>query len=232
MAGTDIEIPLSSGESMPVYLARAENRSAAHGIVLLQEIFGINANLRATADDYAASGYDVIVPDLFWRQEPGVQLDPSTDRARATELMNGMDIAMAVQDAYSAAEYLRTLEPPTAKIGAVGYCLGGKVAYLLAMRRGIDAAASYYGVGIHGLLDRAAEVRCPLLLHIAADDPLCPPEAQAEIKRALANRPGVTILSYTGVGHAFARRGGATYVASAAEPAARATANFFERVLG
>lgn len=234
MTSSRIDVDLPSGEKMPAYLALPEGGTAASGVVLLQEIFGINANMRGVADDYAARGVAAIVPDLFWRQEPGVELDPSsaTDRDRATELMKGMDQPQAVEDALGAAAYLRGMDGGPARVGAVGYCLGGKLAFLLATRPGVDASVSYYGVAIQASLDKAAELQAPLLLHIAGEDHLCPPEAQARIKDALASVGDVTIMDYPGVGHAFARGGGQGYDAASAERADGATAAFLQQHLG
>ena len=234
MSSTRIEIDLPSGERMPAYLALPDTGASDAGVVLLQEIFGVNANMRGVADDYAARGIVAIVPDLFWRQEPGVDLDPSSaaDRDRATELMKGMDQPQAVQDALAAAAYLRAMDGGPAKIGAVGYCLGGKLAFLMATGPGVDAAVSYYGVAIQASLDKASELRCSLLLHIAGEDHLCPPKAQARITDTLAPIAGVTIINYPGVGHAFARKGGQGYDAASAERADSATAAFFQTHLG
>ena len=202
--------------------------------MLLQEIFGLNANIRAIADGYAARGYSVVAPDLFWRQEPGVQLDPANaaDRDRATALMKGLDQRLVVADALAAASYLSALKGASGKVGAVGYCLGGKLAYLLAAHPEIHSAVSYYGVAIQAELGAAADIACPLLLHIAMDDHLCPPLAQSAIREALGPVEGVEILEYPGVGHAFARRGGPGFNAVAAERADMATAAFLTHTLG
>ena len=234
MSSTRIDIDLPSGQRMPAYLARPDGEAASAGVVLLQEIFGINANMRGVADDYAARGIVAVVPDLFWRQEPGVDLDPSNaaDRDRASELMKGLDQSRAVEDALAAAAYLRTMDGGPAKVGAVGYCLGGKLAFLMATRPGVDSAVSYYGVAIQESLDKAHEVQSPLLLHIAGEDHLCPPEAQAKIKETFAPIADVTVMDYPGVGHAFARRGGQGYDAGSAERADNATAAFLQKHLG
>ena len=229
MISSTIEIDLPSGESMPAYYASPEGEPKA-GIVVLQEIFGLNANMRAIVDDYASRGYAAIAPDLFWRQERGVQLDAASesDRDRATAFMKGLDQPLALTDALAAAAYLRAVNAGLGKVGAVGYCLGGKLAYQLATKQGIDAAASYYGVAIQSVLGQATELQAPLLLHIAMNDHLCPPEAQQAIHAALDGKPDVKLMDYQGVGHAFARRGGGAYDAASAERADKATAAFFE----
>jgi carboxymethylenebutenolidase len=212
----------SAAGSFSAYLARPDQPNGA-GLVILQEIFGVNANMRSVADAFAAAGFNAIVPDLFWRQEPGVELDPATDRDRATELLKGLDPALAVQDALLAADHVRALDGANGKVGAVGYCLGGKLAYLLAMESGIDAAASYYGVAIQALLDKAQDVQCPTLLHLAEEDHLCPPEAQGQIEAAAAQSDKIEVLRYPGVGHAFARRGSPAFDSDSAERADGAT---------
>lgn len=228
MNSCDIFIVTPSGERVPAYLARSSLAVPRGAIVLLQEIFGVNSNIRSIADDYAANGYDVVAPDLFWRQEPGVMLDPADPRARerATALMKGLDESLAIEDAIAASQHVRTLTMPQSKVGVVGYCLGGKLAYLLATREEIDAAVSYYGVGIHGALDQASTVKCPLLLHVAQQDSLCAPQAQQAIQEALGTNEHVTIVSHPGVGHAFARRGSESHDAEAAARADGASAIF------
>jgi carboxymethylenebutenolidase len=228
MTASMVQLAAEADKSFNAYLA-VSSAPSGQAVVLLQEIFGINANMRAIAAEYAAAGYIAIVPDLFWRQQPGVQLDPNKpeDRETATTLMKGLDQTRALDDALLAAARVRSLPAFTGKMGAVGYCLGGKLAYLLAMRAGIDAAVSYYGVGIQAALDQASRLQCRILLHIAGKDPLCPPEAQAAIKQALTplgNR--VSIMDYPECGHAFARRGGAGYDETAARRADEATHRF------
>jgi carboxymethylenebutenolidase len=217
-------VALKTGtSSFNAYLALASRPNGA-GVVVLQEIFGVNANMRSVADDLAAAGFAAIVPDLFWRQQPGVELDPATDRERATSLMKGLDPDRAVQDALIAAAHLRTLENSNGKVGAIGYCMGGKLAYLLSMQQGIDTAVSYYGVAIQLSLDLIGNVRCPLLMHIAEEDHLCPPDAQRSIEQAAAKRADlIKIMRYPAVGHAFARPGGAAFSQDSAERADKAT---------
>jgi carboxymethylenebutenolidase len=228
MASSSVTLQVENDLSFKAYVARPDQPNGAT-IVVLQEIFGVNANMRTVADDLAAIGFVAIVPDLFWRQDPGVQLDPMSDgdRTRATELMKGLDMALAVQDALTAARYVRGLQGTNGSTGAVGYCLGGKLAYLLSMQPGVDAAVSYYGVAIQGALSLIADVRCPVLLHVAENDHLCPPEAQDAIARAAGRHADrVELMRYPGVGHAFARRGSPSYVQASADVANQATRDF------
>jgi carboxymethylenebutenolidase len=216
------------GEEFEGYLAVPASGKGP-GIVLLQEIFGVNQVMRDIADGYAAKGFTVLCPDLFWRQEPGIQLTDKTDAewARAFELYKGLDEAKAVEDAAAAMNYLHTHPACTSKVGATGYCLGGKLAYLIAVRFHPACSAGYYGVGIENALDEAANLNTPLMLHIASEDQFCPKEAQAKIHAALDGNPFVTIHDYTGQDHAFARVGGAHYNAEAAQLANQRTLDFF-----
>lgn len=223
----------SKGGQFGAYLA-LPSRPNGGGVIVLQEIFGINANIRAIADSFAEAGYNAIAPDLFWRQEAGVELDPASepDRERATTLMKGLDQPLAIVDALAAAANLRGLPGANGTVGAVGYCLGGKLAYLLSMQPGIDAAISYYGVAIQAALDQVGQVTAPLLLHIAELDHLCPPEAQAAIEAAVSGYDHITVMRYPDVGHAFARRGGAAFNEQDAERADSATLALLEQEVG
>ncbi len=227
-----ITINAFDGGAFDAYLALPSGQRGP-GIVLLQEIFGVNADMRSIADWYATRGFVVLCPDLFWRQEPGIQLTDQTDAewARAFELYKGLDEAKAVDDAGAAVEFLRRHPACTGKVGAVGFCLGGKLAYLLAVRQSPDCSVGYYGVGIENALAEIANLRGALMLHIAAQDAYCSPEAQAAIHTALEPNAQVTLHDYAGQDHAFARVGGAHYNADAAELANLRTLEFFTRHL-
>jgi carboxymethylenebutenolidase len=229
MASTDVYVQSADGGRFAAYLAMPPAVTRTPGVVVLQEIFGVNANIRAIVDAFAAAGFIAIAPDVFWRQQAGVNLDPgrAEDRERAMGLMKGLDERLAIEDAAAAMAYVRGLPQSNGRVGAVGYCLGGKLAYLMAARTNVDAAVSYYGVQIQASLDEAARVRAPLLLHVAAEDTLCPPETQAAIAAAMAPlHDRVSIRTYPGVGHAFARRGGASFDEAAAAQADSATLGF------
>jgi carboxymethylenebutenolidase len=233
MRTSNVELQTAACEPFTAYLAQPEQAQSSV-VVILQEIFGLNSNIRGIVEEYAELGYIAIAPDLFWRQEQGVQLDPSNaaDRDRAASLMKGLDQRLAVEDALIAASFARALPGASDKVGAVGYCMGGKLAYLLATHGGVNAAVSYYGVAIQSALSEFANLKCPLLLHIATDDHLCPPDAQRAIKNAAASRGRlVTVLEYSGVGHAFARRGGAAFNQMAAQRADHATRTFVGNAL-
>jgi carboxymethylenebutenolidase len=226
-------IRAADGGSFSGYLAVPANGKGP-GILLIQEIFGVNKVMRDLADSFAAQGYSVLCPDLFWRQEPGIQISDKTEAewARAFQLYQGFDEAKGVDDLKATLAHLRGLPSCTGKVGSVGYCLGGKLAYLMATRSDADCSVGYYGVGIEKALDEAARIRKPLMLHIAEKDQFCPPEAQTRIKASLGKNPLVALHSYAGMDHAFARMGGQHYGKAAAETANRRTAEFFKTHLG
>jgi carboxymethylenebutenolidase len=198
------------------------------GIVVLQEIFGVNAFLRSVADWYAAHGFVALVPDLFWRVERGVNLtDKGDDWEKGVALYQKIDEAKAVEDSAAAVELLRRHSACSGRVGAVGFCMGGNLAYLLSARFKPDAAVGYYGVGIEKSLGEAQNLANPLLLHVATLDKFCPPEAQAQIHAVLDSNPLVTIHDYPGTDHAFARTEGAHYDAAAAELANLRSLEFF-----
>jgi carboxymethylenebutenolidase len=203
------------------------------GVVLLQEIFGVNAHMRQVCDWYAAHGFVAVCPDLFWRQEPGVELTDQSEAElqKAFQLYQGLDEAKAVEDSAAALEFLRQHPACTGGVGAVGFCLGGKLAWLLSVRYKPDCAVGYYGVGIEKALHEANGLAAPLMLHIACKDQYCPPEAQEQIHETLDSNSLVTIHDYPGQDHAFGRPGGAHYDAAAAEIANLRTLDFFVRHL-
>lgn len=180
------------------------------GLVLAQEIFGVNASMRQMADAFAAEGYVVLVPDLFWRQQPGIELGYTPEEwQRAFALYQAFDEAKGMVDLQSTMAALRARpEMDGGKLGVVGFCLGGKLAYLAACRTDCDVAVAYYGVGIEQALGEADHIRCPLVLHIAELDKYGPPPVREQIVDALSGRPGVELYVYPGVHHAFARPGG------------------------
>jgi carboxymethylenebutenolidase len=223
----DIMIDAADRGSFAAYLALPAGTETAPGMLVIQEIFGVNANIRALCDAYAAEGYIAVAPDLFWRQEPGLQLDPGTDMAKAFALYKEFSETKGVEDLIATLAWLRAHPRCNGKAGAVGYCLGGKLAYLVATRSDIDATVGYYGVGIEGSLGEAGAITRPLMLHVAEKDGFCPPEAQAKLREGLAPITHVTLHTYPGVDHAFARKGGDHYDAAAAELADQRTAAFF-----
>src|ERR1700741_1055615 len=196
------------------------------GIVVLQEIFGVNEYMRNVAGWDAAHGFVALCPDLFWRMERNVELGEG-DWDKAIAFYQQLDEAKAVEDSAAALEFLRKHSACSGRAGTVGFCLGGKLAYLLSTRFKPDCAVGYYGVGVEKSLDEAKSLSNPLMLHIAGADQFCPPEAQAQIHAALDANPLVTIHDYPGSGHAFGRVGGEHYDAGAAELANLRSLEFF-----
>lgn len=174
------------------------------GIVLLQEIFGVNPHIRAVAEQYAADGYVVLAPDLFWRSGPRIELaydDASWEQA--VRLMNALDPALAQADIGHAVRALRALPGVGDKVGALGYCLGGRLAYLTAANGLVDAAVAYYGGGIHNALERAPQIRVPLLMHFGGRDRHIPAEAVKRIAERFDDNEGVEIHVYAQAEHGF-----------------------------
>src|SRR5437016_3694798 len=220
------------GEEFDAYMALPAS-GYGPGIVVLQEIFGVNEYMRSVCDWYASHGFVAMCPDLFWRQEPGVQL---TDRSeaewqKAFALYQGLDEVKAVGDSAAAVEFLRKHPVCSGQVGAVGFCLGGNLAWLLSVRFNPDCAVGYYGVSIEKTLDEAKGLSSALMLHIAGKDQYCPPDAQKAIHAVLDANPLVTIHDYPDQDHAFGRPGGEHYDANAAELANLRTLEFFVRNL-
>ncbi|QNK72317.1 dienelactone hydrolase family protein [Variovorax sp. PAMC28562] len=209
MAGQYIDMKAGDGSgSFRGYLALPAGGSGP-GLVLAQEIFGINSTMRDVADYYAEEGYVVLVPDIFWRQEPNVELGyTEADWQRAFGYFQGFDEAKGMQDIQTAITTLRARAEVTGKVGVLGFCLGGKLAYLAACRTDADVAVGYYGVGIDAALGEADSIKSPLVLHIAELDKFCPPEARDKIVQTLKGRPNIALHVYPGMDHAFARLGG------------------------
>jgi carboxymethylenebutenolidase len=232
MTGKDITIK-SEGGDFSGYLAAPESGKGP-GIVVIQEIFGVNQVMRDLTDGFAARGYFALCPDLFWRIKPGVQITDKTDAEwkEAFDLMGKFNADTGMKDVQATITQLRGTDGCTGKVGAVGYCLGGMLAYLSATRTDSDASAGYYGVNIQTLLGEAANIRKPLMLHIAGKDGFVPPPAQKQVSDGLKGNPLVTIHLYPEMDHAFARIGGAHYDQANADLANGRTATFFRQHLG
>ena len=230
MTGATISVPARDGGNFKAYLATPEKGSGP-GIVLLQEIFGINQYIRDVADYYAEEGYVVLAPDLFWRLQPGVELDES-DFEKAFTLYQKFDVPKAVEDIVATVAALRARPGCKGKIGALGFCLGGKLAYLAAAEAGVDCTVGYYGVAIEQQLDLVPRIKCPLVLQFAAEDKFVPAAAVAEIRKAFSGREDVEIHVYPGVDHAFARPSGHAWNKPAAVMAHSRSIGLFRRVMG
>lgn len=226
-------IPTLSGNgSFGAYVARPEAAPRA-AIIVIQEIFGVNPGIRQKCDKLAAQGYLAVAPDLFWRIEPGVELDPDVqdEFTRALELMGRFDQNAGIRDIEATIHHIRrTLG--VAKVGCVGYCLGGRLAYMTAARTDIDASVGYYGVGIDELLGEMHAIAHPLMLHIPTEDGFVSRETQAAMHTALDDHPKVTLHDYPGLDHGFATETGKRRNEEAAQLADSRTMGFFAEHLG
>ncbi len=221
MTGREIDIACPDRTFMG-YLAMPGKR-VGPGVVLVQEIFGVNASMRQIADDLCESeDLFVLVPDLFWRHEPGIQLDDhdEKDLEKAFSLYNSFDTALGVEDIQATITALRGIGGCTGRVGVMGYCLGGLLAFLAAARTDTDASVSYYGVSIENHLHEAIKIATPTLLHLAGQDEFVPETARRKILADLGHYDMTTCHVYPDSGHAFARPNGENY-----DPDAAALAN-------
>jgi carboxymethylenebutenolidase len=218
--------------SFNAYVAEPEGAPRA-AIVVIQEIFGVNPGIRKKCDDWAASGYLAIAPDLFWRLEPGVELDPDVPDQFQTALglMGKFNQDAGIRDIEAAIRAARA-EGGARKVGVVGYCLGGRLAFMTACRTDADASVGYYGVGIDNLLGEKHGIANPVLLHIAGADHFVTPDIQAKMHEGLDDHPKVRIFDYPGEDHGFAAEMGKRRSEQAAQLADKRTADFFAETLG
>ena len=232
MAGSYISLTAKDGGQFRGYLA-VPATGKGPGIVLCQEIFGINAYIREVADYYAEEGYAVLAPDLFWRMEPNVDMGYSPEEwQRAFGFFQKFDVGKGIEDIAVAVKALRGRPECSGKVGALGFCLGGKLAYLTACRTDVDCSVGYYGVGIEAALNEAKNIKCPMVLHFAELDKYCSREAVGQIKNAFKDRPEIEIYVYPGVDHAFARTMGDHYHAPSTILAQSRSMALFRKALG
>ena len=232
MTGETLTISTPDGD-FDALVRRPSGDGPAPAVVVIQEIFGVNHTMVQVAESLAGLGYVAVVPDLFWRFEPGIVLDDRKpdELAKAFELFPKFDVDKGVEDIAATLAATRSLEGVTGKVGAIGYCLGGLLAFLTATRTDADAVVSYYGVNIDTFTAEAEKLAHPLLLHIAGNDGFVPPEAQEKIVADLKNHPQVTIERYPGRDHAFAREGGDSFHKEDAAKANERTAAFLAQTL-
>jgi carboxymethylenebutenolidase len=233
MTGTIQIDALDGSGSFDAYVAEPSGTPRA-AIVVIQEIFGVNPGIRARCDRWAESGYLAVAPDLFWRIEPGVELDPDVPEQfqQALGLMNKFDQAQGVADIEATIKAARARLGEGGKVGVVGYCLGGRLAFMCATRTDSDASVGYYGVGIDNLLGEKHAIAHPVLLHIAGADHFVTPDIQAKMHEGLDDHPKVTLCDYPGEDHGFATESGKRRSEEAAQLADKRTADFFAEHLG
>lgn len=229
----ELTVRAADGGSFSGYLA-APKSGKGPGVVVIQEIFGVNAVMRQITDGLAGQGFTAFCPDLFWRFKPGIQITDKTEAEwkMAVGYFQRFDVDKGVEDLKASLAELRNHPACRGKAGAVGFCLGGKLAYLMATRTDVDCSVGYYGVGIQDALGEAKNLKHPLLLHIAGKDEFVPPPAQEKIHAGLKGNSHVTMYDYPNCGHAFARPGGAHWDQVAADQAGKRSLEFFRRHLG
>ena len=227
MSGTMTTIQTADG-TFNAYMARPA-AAKAPAVVVIQEIFGVNEVMRSITDDLAAQGYLAICPDLFWRIEPGIDITDQSEAewARAFELYTAFDVDKGIKDIAATLATIRADEGCNGKVGSVGFCLGGLLSFLTATRTDVDAAVCFYGVGIENKVEEGKSLKRPVMLHVAQEDQFVPKAAQAALTEALSGHPLVTLHSYAGRDHAFARKGGEHYDAADAALAEQRTLAFF-----
>jgi carboxymethylenebutenolidase len=205
----------------------------APAIVVLHEVFGVNADIRKTCDELAGEGFIAVAPDLFWRQEPGVDLGVTSepDWKHGLRLYQAYDRDAGVGDIRDTLDAVARLPECTGKIGIQGYCFGALMTFLTAVRCRVDAAVAYHGADTEKYLGEVDNLHAPLLMHLGEEDEFISKASQVQIKTALADKPNAIVYSYPGQRHAFARHKGAHYDAAAAALANGRTAEFLHRHL-
>ena len=231
MQTSNIQVPLRDG-MMGAYLAVPDGPPVG-AVIAIMEIWGVNHTMRQHAHEFAQAGFVCLVPDLFWRQEPGVELSDGKPRdvQKAFDLYYDFDYDLGVCDMEDTMAYLKTRPECNGKVGAVGYCLGGKLCYLMCCRTEIDCAVAYYGTYIEHRIREATNLHRPFLLHMAMKDRWVQAEVNEMLERRLAPNPLVRIEKYPEADHAFARHGGKTYRKAEADRALDLTVGFFRQHL-
>jgi carboxymethylenebutenolidase len=217
------------------YLA-APTGGAKASIIVIPEIFGVNPGIRQKCDRFAADGYLAVAPDIFWRFAPGVELNPDVEAElhEAFGYFGQYDADAGVKDIEAVIHAIRSgigTQQPVAKVGCVGYCLGGRLAYMAATRTDISASIGYYGVMIDQMLGESHAIANPLMLHIPTADHFVGPDAQATIHAGLDGHPKVTLHDYAGLDHGFATEMGDRRDDAGAQLADERTLAFFAKHL-
>jgi carboxymethylenebutenolidase len=232
MPGTFIDIPAADGGTFKGYLAVPTSKKGP-GILLIQEIFGVNNHMRSVAEGYAADGYVVLAPDIFWRVQPMLDVGYDPDSIAKGRAVRGQtDVAKMVVDLAATASALRARSDSTGKVASIGYCMGGWLSFLAAANIGVDAAVCYYGGGIDGSLAQAPRVICPILMHYGDKDEHIPMSAVEAARGAFKGRSNAEIHVYEGAGHGFNCNERGSYNPGAAKIARERTLAFLKKTIG
>src|SRR5215472_13649658 len=203
MNSQSIKIRAHDGGTFQAYLSLPPAGSGP-GLLVLQEIFGVNRHIRAVTDRWAAEGYVAVAPDIFWRVEPGVELDYTQEgMTKGRSLRQKLDLELVMKDIASTLAALRARPECDGKVAVVGYCFGGLLAYLTAARCEVDAAVSYYGGAVETRLDEAARIKCPIMFHYGEKDAAIPAAAREATRKALAGHDRAEFYVYAGAQHGF-----------------------------
>jgi len=222
---------LNGNAEFPCYVAKPEDQAKA-AVIVIQEIFGVNPGIRAKCDHWASLGYLAIAPDLFWRINDDTSLDPDVEEEfkTALDLMGQFDQDQGIRDIEATIHHAQNAIG-SHNVGCVGYCLGGRLAFMSACRTGIRASVGYYGVGIDGLLGESQAMAHEVMLHIPTADGFVPANAQAAMHEGLDSHPKVTLHDYEGLDHGFAAEYGTRRDEAAATLADQRTEAFFKEHL-
>lgn len=223
-----IKLNLTDGQ-MSAYIAYPE-KSPIGAVIAIMEIWGVNNTMKAHALEFAEAGYICLVPDLFWRLGPDIILDADNpnDWMLSLDRYFNFDYDLGAKDMEETMEYLRKLDVCNGKVGAVGYCLGGKMCYLLSCRTNIDCAVAYYGTYIEHAISEASQLSQPFMLHQALADTWVPPAICKFIEEKISYKSNVEIHKYPEAEHAFARHGAVSYSKEEADLALERSVSFLD----
>ena len=232
MNGRDTSITAGDGGRFGAYLALPKSAKAP-GVVIIQEIFGVNDHIREVVDEYAAAGYLALAPDMFWRIEPNVQLGYTPEEVqKARAYRPKFDLDLGVRDIEATIKAMRAIPECDGKVAVVGYCFGGLMAYLTAARTDVLAASCYHGGGIDGFLGEAQAVRCPIQFHFGSKDAAIPAEVWDQVRGAFAGRADAEVFVYEGAQHGFNCTRRASFDPEASKLARARTMEMLRKTIG
>lgn len=221
------------GSQIETYAALPSN-GIGPGLIVLHEMFGVSPHIKKLCNDYAAKGFVVLCPNLFWRE---IKIDDSSlaskepNWERASKLYNNFDTEAGLRDVFAILAHLRQMKECSGKVGVLGQCLGSRLTYLMASRSDIDCAACYYGVGIDGFIDEVHDIRSPFMIHLGDQDKLVPELVHKKLMRNFARNKAIEAHIYEGAAHGFARDGDASYDKTASALANERTNEFLTKAL-